>query len=182
MKFGAVEQVHTRFVLWSHMLLVHHSALTDFRFTLFVNLDARHKCPHTRSSPGQHEGVSSHDEHFCCRCICFNYNTLKIEISNLLTSSVPKHCNPTSNKHERKQSWEGRKSCYNKRCSAASFHPWVFTHSIYLLESSLMLTPLLLMPRRCLTHYTSMLALGHPSRQRSSHTPWYSSTRDPFFW
>lgn len=46
-KFGAVEQLHTRFVLWNHMVVVHHSALTALRFGLFVNQDDRHKCPHT---------------------------------------------------------------------------------------------------------------------------------------
>lgn len=91
-KFGAVEQIYTRFVLWNHKLVVHHSALTAFRFGLFVNQDARIKCPHTRSSPGQHRRVSSHEEHFCCKCICFNNMTLKIERVTL-TFSPPQYPN-----------------------------------------------------------------------------------------
>lgn len=129
-KFGSVEWIHIRFLLWNHMLVVHHPALAALRFGLFLNRGARHKCPHTRSPPGQHGCVSSHGEHLCCRCVCFNYVvahvvyglylTLKTE-SNLLTFSLPKpkQCNPTFRKYRNKQSWEGRKHCCTGRCSAA---------------------------------------------------------------
>lgn len=60
-------------VLRNHILAVHHPALAALRFGLVLNQGTRHKCPHTRSPPGQHGCVSSHGEHLCCRCVCFNY-------------------------------------------------------------------------------------------------------------
>lgn len=51
--------------------------------------NARIKCPHTRSSPGQHGGVSRDDEHFWCRHICFNNVTLKTERITFSPSQHP---------------------------------------------------------------------------------------------
>lgn len=55
---------------------------------------------------------------FLLQAYLFQRYHIKNWESNLLTSSVPKQCKTNFNKNERKQSWEERKSCYNKRCSA----------------------------------------------------------------
>lgn len=115
-----MEWVHARFVLWNHVLVVHHPALAALWFGLVLNWGARRKCPHTRSPPGQRGCVLSPGEHLCCRCVCFNYVvthvvyslylTLKTE-SNLLTFSLPepKQCNPTSSEYTREETELGEK-------------------------------------------------------------------------
>lgn len=133
------------------MPAVHHLALAALRFGLVLDQGARHKCPHTRSPPGQRGCISSRGEHLCFRCVCFNYVvahvvyslylTLKTE-SNILTSLLPKpkQCNPPCSTHRKKQSCEGRKNCCTERCSAAlqilnSPQSWAFTHNICSLVS-----------------------------------------------